>query len=215
MKIEKINDNQVKIILSQSDLAERNIHLNELKYSDDKTHQLFREIMEQAVSECDFHADNAALMIEAVPLSQESMMIIVTKVAAGEEMDSKLNFLPGMKEASRFKSRGFVEPRVEIKNEDNFTVFSFARLDDCSGAASRLFGCFNGSSVLYKLNGRYYLVLQNNNPDDRLTTEDLENVLHEYGTKHISTGISKSFLSEHGEVIIKAAAVDVLAKYLA
>ena len=215
MRIQKINDNQVKILLSPADLAERNIQLTELRYADEKTHQLFREMMEQVMNECDFHAENTSLMIEAVPLSKESMMIIVTKVAAGEEMESKLNFLPGMKEASRYKSRGFVEPRVEIRNEDNYTVFSFASLDDCSGAASRLFACFSGASVLYKLNGRYFLVLQNNNPEDRLTTEDLENVLHEYGTKHISTGISKSFLSEHGEIIIKAAAVDILAKYLA
>ena len=215
MKIEKINDDQVKIILNQSDLAERNIHLNELRYSDDKTHQLFREIMEQAVTECGFQTDNAALMIEAVPLSTDCMMIIVTKVPAGEEIDNKLNFLPNMKEHSRFKSRGFVEPKVEVKNEDSITVFSFARLDDCAGAASRLFGCFNSSSVLYKYNERFYLVLQNNNPEDRLSTEDLENVLHEYGTKHVSTVMSKSFLTEHGEVMIRAAAVDVLAKYLA
>lgn len=54
MKIERVSDTQLKLTLTKADLAERDIKLEDLIRPGEKTQQLFRDIMEQAMEECDF-----------------------------------------------------------------------------------------------------------------------------------------------------------------
>ena len=67
MKIEKINDNQIKCTLNKSDLASRQIKLSELAYGTEKAKSLFRDMMQQASMEFGFEAEDIPLMIEAIP----------------------------------------------------------------------------------------------------------------------------------------------------
>ncbi len=91
MKIEKINDNQIRCTLTRDDLASRQIRISELAYGSDKAKELFRDLMQQALQECGFEAGNMPLMIEAVPLSPDSMVLIITKVDDPEELDSRFS----------------------------------------------------------------------------------------------------------------------------
>lgn len=43
MKIEKVNDNQIRCTLTREDLAERQIKLSELAYGTEKAKMLFRD----------------------------------------------------------------------------------------------------------------------------------------------------------------------------
>jgi len=98
LKIEKINDNQIRCILTKNDLAQRAIKLSELAYGSEKTKNLFRDMMRQAQKELDFHAEDIPLMIEAIPYS-EHVVLIITKVEDPEELDTKFsNFAPGIRE---------------------------------------------------------------------------------------------------------------------
>jgi alpha-beta hydrolase superfamily lysophospholipase len=45
MKIEKINDNQIRCTLTMADLASRKINLGELAYGSEKARNLFRDMM--------------------------------------------------------------------------------------------------------------------------------------------------------------------------
>lgn len=89
MKIEKINDNQIKCTLTSEDLAAREIKLSELAYGTDKARDLFQDMMEQAHDEFGFEADNAPLMIEAIPLSADTIVLVITKVDNPEELDTR------------------------------------------------------------------------------------------------------------------------------
>ena len=48
MKIEKINENQIKCTLNKSDLASRHIKISELAYGSEKAKDLFRDMMQQS-----------------------------------------------------------------------------------------------------------------------------------------------------------------------
>ena len=80
MKIEKINDNQIRCTLTKEDLETHHIQISELAYGTDKAKQLFRDMMQQAQMQFGFEADNIPLMIEAIPVSTESIVLIITKV---------------------------------------------------------------------------------------------------------------------------------------
>lgn len=95
MKIEKINDNQIRCTLSKSDLAERHLHISELAYGSEKAKELFREMMQQASDQVGFDAENIPLMIEAIPVSPDCLILVVTKVEDPEELDTRFsNFTP-------------------------------------------------------------------------------------------------------------------------
>ena len=85
MKIEKINDNQIRCTLTRQDLADREIKLSELAYGTEKAKLLFRDMMQQAAYEFGFEANDIPLMIEAIPISSDSVILIVTKVEDPEE----------------------------------------------------------------------------------------------------------------------------------
>ena len=102
MKIEKINDNQIRCTLSRQDLDDNQIRLTELAYGTDKAKQLFRDMIEQANLQFGFEADNIPLMIEAIPVSPDSIVLIITKVEDPEELDTRFSkFAPFRNEASK------------------------------------------------------------------------------------------------------------------
>lgn len=99
MKIEKINDNQIRCTLNKTDLASREIKISELAYGTEKAKILFRDMMQQAAFECGFEADDLPLMIEAIPMSAESIVLIITKVDDPEELDTRFSkFAPSYEE---------------------------------------------------------------------------------------------------------------------
>ena len=91
MKIEKINDNQIRCTLTKEDLELRHIKLSELAYGTEKAKSLFREMLKWASYKYGFEAEDIPLMIEAVPLSDESIVLIVTKLEYPEELDTRFS----------------------------------------------------------------------------------------------------------------------------
>lgn len=91
MKIEKVSENQIRCTLTREDLADRQMKLSELAYGTEKAKSLFREMMQQAAYECGFEAEDIPLMIEAIPLSSDTIILIVTKVEAPEELDTRFS----------------------------------------------------------------------------------------------------------------------------
>ena len=89
MKIEKINDNQIRCTLTKEDLASRQLKLSELAYGTEKAKRLFREMMQQANFEFGFEAEDIPLMIEAIPMNAECIVLLITKVEDPEELDTR------------------------------------------------------------------------------------------------------------------------------
>ena len=99
MKLEKVNDNQIRCTLTKADLADRQLKISELAYGTEKAKTLFRDMMQQASYEFGFEAEDIPLMIEAIPLSADCIVLIITKVEDPEELDTRFsNFAPSVHE---------------------------------------------------------------------------------------------------------------------
>lgn len=95
MKIEKISDTQIRCTLNKEDLVDRELRISELAYGSEKAKQLFRDMMQQASYEFGFEADDIPLMIEAIPVSPECLVLVITKVEDPDELDTRFsNFTP-------------------------------------------------------------------------------------------------------------------------
>ena len=124
MKLEKINDNQIRCILSKADLADRQLKLSELAYGTEKAKNLFRDMMSQASYEFGFEAEDIPLMIEAIPLSGEGIVLIITKVEDPDELDARFsNFGPVVNNDEEYDEdydEDLEDDENENDNEDEF-----------------------------------------------------------------------------------------------
>jgi len=91
MKIEKLNDDQIRCTLTMADLAERKIRLHELAYGTEKARKLFRDMMEEAYRKFGFSAENVPIMIEAVPFADDGIVLIISKTEDPEELDTRFS----------------------------------------------------------------------------------------------------------------------------
>ncbi len=110
MKLERISENQIRCTLSKNDLVSRELKLSELAYGTEKAKELFNDMMTQAADELGFEADNTPLIIEAIPISGDCVILIVTKVEDPEELDARFaRFVP------------FSESVEEDSDDDDFS----------------------------------------------------------------------------------------------
>ncbi|MCI8307139.1 MAG: adaptor protein MecA [Lachnospiraceae bacterium] len=91
MKIEKISENQIRCTLSHQDLVDRELKISELAYGTEKAKALFRDMMQQASYEFGFEAEDIPIMIEAIPISRETLILIITKVEDPDELDTRFS----------------------------------------------------------------------------------------------------------------------------
>lgn len=91
MKIERINENQIRCTLTNFELNMRNLNLSELAYGSDKARTLFREMIQRASNEVGFDTEDFPIMVEAIPMANESVVLIVTKVEDPEELDTRFS----------------------------------------------------------------------------------------------------------------------------
>ena len=57
MKIEKVNDNQIRCTLTKDELAQRQLKISEIAYGSEKAKMLFKDVMQQASYEYGFEAE--------------------------------------------------------------------------------------------------------------------------------------------------------------
>ena len=242
MKIEKINDNQIRCTLTSDDLANREIKLSELAYGTDKAKNLFDWSSDVCSSDLGFDSDNSPLMVEAIPVSPDSIMLIITKVEDPEELDTRFSkfapdaddsfsaSLPQMTGADDiidiFHKLTEAKKNIQEKQDgesdhsekkdmdvDLIRAFSFHSLDEVIDAAHGINGYFAGENSLYRNTDQETFRLVLH--QDGSTPEDFNrvcNMLSEYGTVTKFSAISEAYLREHDNQIIRRNALQQLMK---
>ncbi|MCF0228329.1 MAG: adaptor protein MecA [Parasporobacterium sp.] len=180
MKIEKINDNQIKCTLTRSDLASRQLKLSELAYGTEKAKGLFQDMMDQANLEFGFDAADLPLMIEAIPVSMDCIILMITKVENPDEVDTRFSTLSSLKELfsgedsssccsdscgtdhrsedlSRFAEQ--IRKHARISQPASERIYSFDNVETVIDFAHRVRDFCLDSSTLFRVpeDGRYYL----------------------------------------------------------
>lgn len=218
MKIEKVNENQIRCTLSKKELAERQIKLSELAYGSEKAKGLFRDMIEQANYEFGFEADDIPLMIEAIPLSGENIILQITKVEYPEELDTRFSkFSEGEEEEDTSGAEDSLMPEFQNEKADELThitkIFEFKTLDQIERLARVLVNYYGGQNDLYKDDekNRFYLLVRMSHH----TPEEFNkvcNVISEYAIHRKYTPAKEAFFKEHGKCLIKGEALQMLAQ---
>ena len=240
MKIERINDNQIRCTLTSVDLSTRNLNLGELAYGSEKARNLFREMIQKAYNEVGFEADDIPLMVEAIPLSNESVMLVITKIEDPEELDTRFSkfspfsdetssalshlaseLLEGAESLSRLldgsmasmlpDSAHSAEQREGSSEAVSARVYTFDSLDRISEAARAVGDLYDGANTLYKKPGTgQYYLVVKNEGCDSLAFSRVCNILSEYGIKIHHEYASEAYYVEHYDIICRDRALQIL-----
>ena len=81
MKIKKINNDKLKIILSSNDLDEKNIDIDSFLANPIESQNLFFEILDLAEEKFDFDIENNRAIVETISLDDNNIFILtITKL---------------------------------------------------------------------------------------------------------------------------------------
>lgn len=119
MRIEKVNDNQIRCTLTREDLADRQIRMSEIAYGSEKAKMLFRDMIQQANYEFGFEANDIPLMVEAIPASADSIILVITKVEYPEELDTRFSKFSDPDEDMLYSEEASAESHVPPQGADD------------------------------------------------------------------------------------------------
>ena len=207
MRIEKINDRQVRCMITMQDLEARNITSGELKYGSTKTKALFREVLKSAEEKYDFNRDGLPLMIEAIPTGKEELMLIISAVEDAEELDPHFaNFSAEERtEEPTPESNAFTDPDSDSVLF-RYAVFRFENMEKVVEFAGKTV-MFPGKSRLYRGFAAHEFLLMYERPD-QMDTKDFclfLNHMAEFGDLVPESPLLAAELSEHGTPIMENA----------
>lgn len=240
MKIEKVNDHQIRCTLTREDLASRRLKMSELAYGSEKARDLFKDMMEKANIEYGFEANNIPLMIEAIPVSGECIVLVITKVEDPEELDTRFSkFAPGIDDDSdefsdeadtdsteedaaniadlfkRFKEAVDAKEEEKPSSKEPFSgmAFSFDDISALSMVCRQVRDNFDGSSSLYKDSDGNYVITVNKGKTDFADFVPICNIFSEFGSAIRNKALSENYLKEHYEIILENDAISTLSEF--
>ncbi|AHF07756.1 adaptor protein MecA [Desulfitobacterium metallireducens] len=189
MRIQKVNESTIRIFISFTELADRDISMTDLFQRSAKSEQLFWELITQAREEVEFNLDQP-FWIQASAASNDEFVITVMRQEDTLETP--------VKEKEKKRS-----PRSKVLE----WIYVFDDFEDVLAAVKRFPDFPRVWSSLYVYEGEYYLVVSHLGSGKK--KQYAEALLDEYGE---IVDISKVFLEEHGKAIMPERAVQIMKK---
>lgn len=207
MKVEKINENKVKITLSIDELLQRQISLKDLEKDTSKAKKLFLELIEESNLESSFILEHSQLYVEASTDSNDFFTVTITKIDDFPDL-SKYNLLD-----DNFDKRISRKiPPAPISNV-NHNIFSFDSLDTILDMCEILKQnkVFLGKNSLYKFQNQYFLIFS------KYSVKNIKflktySIINEFCTSNYESELYEVSLKEKSKAIILDKSLQILMK---
>lgn len=227
MDFERINEDTIRVMMTQEDLSDYDVVVMDLLESQEKMERFFYAVLEDVDTDHDF-MDNDAVTFQILPSGQGLELFIsknledptgMQKAVAkalhqreGAEPDDDvkeelLNRLLGFDDATPNKD----ERQTEIADDmvDTQIQVEFASFEDVLNFAQMQPKLY-AEEQLFRYQDKYYLVMTFADTHDMATIKDSTAIAREYGTV---SPISADVLQEHGEQIFNQEATLQLRHY--
>lgn len=205
MRFEKLNENKIRITLTNQDLAKKNIDFHSFMADPIESQGLFFDMLDEAEEKIGFVTKDYRIRIEALQISSGDFVLIITRsLPQNEKSQDKKKIHIRRKRINNFK--------------ENEAIYCFSTFDD--------FCCFsnfiNSNHIkfaniaknisLYEYNNQYYLSFSNIN----LNYTDFKKVfsiITEFATYVSNADLFKRKLIENGKTIMKNNAIKIAIQY--
>ena len=151
MKIEKINDDKIKITFDYIDLQENNIDFHSFMANSTQTQALFLKILDQAEESLGFNTDQYKLEINTLALSNGIFILIVTRL---------------QKETKKKVVHVHTKRKSNINNP-TFSIYKFNSFDNfisfcqfiVQNSDVNLLKVLENNNSLFKYNSQYFFAI--------------------------------------------------------
>lgn len=207
MRIIRVNERQIRCMLTTQELTQRSLDIGKLRYGGHETTELFREVLNTAVTQYGFNQDELPLMIEAIP-TNEGLLVIISAVEEAEELDAHFanfsSYEPDEGVNDRARTQETFLDAANINHTINNALVSFSSIDEAADFSKHIALVFPGDSELYfdKERHIYYLALIRT---DNISTEafiQFLNTVSEYGDLVEGSSFLYAFLKEHDKPVM-------------
>ena len=206
MKIEKLTDNKIRIILDIDDLIKKNIDIHSLVKDNAQSQKLFKKILTEAKKEVGFDTQDCRLLIEAFISSEGFFVVTVTKLIN----DSTLTTLS----TARPKAK-----RKNLNNTCHTAIYEFNSFEDFESFCTYLNNTkdfnikgFAKKISFYEYNSQYFLIFSEIDSNFKKSAF-LYTSISEFAKLSSNSMLFESKLFEYGKAIFKNNAIQNGIKY--
>ncbi len=206
MKIEKLNDDKIRITLNMKDLEENHVDFQTFMSNSIESQELFLTMLDKAEKELGFVTDDYRVMIEALATSNGNFVLTVTRF---EQEKEKL--------FSRKKKINIKRKTTAINT--NKAIYCFNTFDEYCNFCSFLnnnilkhMNDFADSISLYEYQDKYYLVFSNIHINNNLLKTFCSGIT-EFARFIDGNELCESKLNEYGKIVMENNAIDTCIKH--
>lgn len=205
MKIEKLTENKIRVIINSDELGINNINFYNIMTKAIETQEIFSDILKKAEKEVGFHTDGCKLLIEAFSSLDDIFVFTITK------------YLPD----NNFKKKKLIAKRRSFDKMSQQAICCFESFDAFCEFCKAI-NCLHRvdssklakNITLYLWKDTYYLILKNINTKYE-NINLFYSTLSEFGKLLSFSNVFEYKLLEHGKVLIKKNAIDIGIKFFA
>jgi len=213
VKFEKLNDNKIRIILTNKDLNENHIDYHSFMSNSVETQDLFLDMLERAEEEIGFVTRDYKIRIDALAMMDGDFILTVTRMRP-EERERK----EPLKEKINAKCKVKVKRKCQDLQELPDIAYRFSNFDDFYDFVSSVhMAQFDLKRLanriqLYHYEDAFYLIFEKVNSTHK-SIQKLSSYITEFGSyvNHSEVYISK--IMESGKLILKHNALTTALKH--
>ncbi|MBC8584506.1 adaptor protein MecA [Youxingia wuxianensis] len=189
MDIRMLGPDRIQIILSKEDMRLMDITYETIDYTNEETKKLILELLDIVQMATDFQPNKSKLFVEVYPTGEGGCSIYFSAVEIAEK--------------KRYRIK---------KNVTGPLIYRFLDIDALISASVRLFKLYCHrvlKSSLYQLKSSWQLVIYPLDSIENVTARFMDEYAERWGEGELAA----AYVEEHGTLIIKENAIDLLAAY--
>lgn len=214
MKFEKLNDNKIRIILTNKDLNEKHIDCHSFMSNSVETQDLFLDMLEKAEEEIGFVTKDYKIRIDALAMMDGDFILTVTRMSPELEREKK--------ETSKEKAPNKYKIKVKRKSQNlqdsSDIVYRFLNFDDFYDFVSGLHSSqldlkrIATYTKLYSYDNAFYLIFKNVNFEHE-NIKKLSSYITEFASFVNNSNVFISKIIESGKLVMKNNALTTALKH--
>ena len=204
MKIEKLTDNKIRIIMNIEDIEKNTNDIHTFFDNIMNSQNLFLDILQKAEKEVDFHTEGCKLLIEAFSTLEDVIVFTITKYSSSENNSINTNNDSKRKLIVKRKTNtpSLKNAVYEFDNFDYFCDFcnSISKIENLNidKLAKKI--------VLYNYQNKFFLIFKDINFKDKYIHK-VFNILSEFSKFQNFSASFEYKLTEHGKTYVKNNAI--------
>ena len=203
MRIEKLNENKIKIVIDAADIRAWNVDLKNFTDNTPEAQDMFWHALKRAEQDVDFRVGKSQLMVETLPLADNGFVMMVSK------LENECDVVEALERTGKRVKQTEIKIKRRSKSHSLLRIFVFEDFEGLCDGVKNISELYIGESRLIKYQGSFYLELM---PRDAFGLFELENILSEFATRALKPVVLQGVLNEHGLVMMRENAVSLIAE---